>query len=89
MCRTRIEGRGMHRSRRRWKDIIRIRLREIGCGGVDWLNLVHDTDQWKAHVSTALNLRVPQNVKKFLTSCATAGFSRRTQLHRVSYVLRV
>jgi hypothetical protein len=31
-----------------------------------------------------MNLRVPKNVGKFLSSCATGGFSRRTQLHGVS-----
>jgi hypothetical protein len=32
-------------------------------------------------VSTVMNLRVPYNVGKFLSSCASGGFSRRVQLH--------
>jgi hypothetical protein len=43
-------------------------FRERGCGGVDWINLVHDRDQWKAHVNMATELRVPYNVEKFLKS---------------------
>jgi hypothetical protein len=33
--------------------------REIGCGGMDWIDLAQDRDQWKALVNTVLNLRVP------------------------------
>jgi hypothetical protein len=36
-------------------------------------------------VNTVMNLRISQNVEKFLSSCATGGFSRRAQLHEVSY----
>jgi hypothetical protein len=32
--------------RRRWKDNIKINLREIGWGGMDWIDLAHDRDQW-------------------------------------------
>jgi hypothetical protein len=35
-------------------------------------------------VNTAMNLRVPQNVRIFLSGCITGGFSRRAQLHGVS-----
>jgi hypothetical protein len=34
-------------------------LREIGWGGMEWIDLAHDRDQWKALVKTILNLRVP------------------------------
>jgi hypothetical protein len=44
--------------RRRWIDIIKIDLREIGWDGVDWID-VQDRDQWRALVNTALKLRVP------------------------------
>jgi hypothetical protein len=33
------------RPRRRWQDNIRMDLREIGCGGIDWINLAQDSDQ--------------------------------------------
>jgi hypothetical protein len=34
-------------------------LREIGWGGMDWIDLAQDRDQWRALVNTAMNLRVP------------------------------
>jgi hypothetical protein len=34
-------------------------LREIECGGMDWIDLAQDKDQWKALVNTVMNLRVP------------------------------
>jgi hypothetical protein len=30
----------------RWEDNIKIDLREIGCGGVNWTKLAHDMFQW-------------------------------------------
>jgi hypothetical protein len=45
-------------SRHGWEDNIRMDLREIGWKGVDWINLAHDRDQWRASVNTVTNLRV-------------------------------
>jgi hypothetical protein len=75
--------RPLEKSRRRWEDNIRMDLREIGWGGMDWIDLAQVRDQWKALVNAVMNLRVPQNFGKFLSSCATGGFSRRTQFHGV------
>jgi hypothetical protein len=51
---------------------------------MDLIDLAQDRNQWKALVNTVMNLRVPQNVGKFFSSCATGAFSRRAQLHGVS-----
>jgi hypothetical protein len=51
-------------------------LRETGWGGMDWIHLAQDRDQWRALVNTVWNLRVPWNVWKFLRSWATGGSSR-------------
>jgi hypothetical protein len=56
-------------------------LREIGWDGMDWIDLAQDRDQWRAPVNTAMNLRVPWNDGKFLSSCKIGGFSGRAQLH--------
>jgi hypothetical protein len=50
--------RSLGRPRRRWEDGIRMDLREIGLGGVDWIRLSHDRDRWRAVVSAVMNLRV-------------------------------
>jgi hypothetical protein len=56
----RPEGRRpLGRSRRRWEDNIKIDLREIGFGDVDWIHLAQDRDRWRALVNTVMNLRVP------------------------------
>jgi hypothetical protein len=45
--------------RHRWVNNIKMDLREIGWDGMDWNDLVHDRDQWRAIVNTVMNLRVP------------------------------
>jgi hypothetical protein len=50
--------RPLGRPRRRWEDGIRMDLREIGLGGVDWIRISQDRDRWRAVVSAVMNLRV-------------------------------
>jgi hypothetical protein len=64
------EGRGVHRvlvwkpegkkpmgiPRRRWEDKIKMDLQEVGCGGMDWIDLAQDRDRWRALVNAAMNL---------------------------------
>jgi hypothetical protein len=51
--------RPLGRPRRRWEDNIRMYLREIGWGCMDWTDVSQDRDQWRALVNTAMKLRVP------------------------------
>jgi hypothetical protein len=44
---------------RRWEDNIRMDLRGIGWGGMDWIDLAQDRDQWRALVNKVMNYRVP------------------------------
>jgi hypothetical protein len=54
------EGRRpLGRPRRRWEDNIKMDLREVGWGGMDWINLAQDRDRWRALVNAVMNLRVP------------------------------
>jgi hypothetical protein len=54
---------------------------EIGLDGMDLIDLAQDRDRWKALVNTVMDLRVPQNAEKFLSSFTIGNFSRRAQLH--------
>jgi hypothetical protein len=47
------------RPRHRWVDSIKMHLRETVLGGMDWIDLVQNWDQWKVLVNTIMNLRVP------------------------------
>jgi hypothetical protein len=44
-----------------------------------------DKDQLRIFVNTALNFRIPQNVRKFLSNCPTGGFSKMAQLHVANF----
>jgi hypothetical protein len=51
--------RPLGRPRRRWVYSIRMDLQEVGCGHVDWIGLVQDSDMWRTLVSAVMNPRVP------------------------------
>jgi hypothetical protein len=54
------EGRRpLGRPRRRWLDIIRMDLVELGWGDVDWIGVSQDRDRWRALVNSVFNLRLP------------------------------
>jgi hypothetical protein len=51
------EGRRpLGRLRRRWEDNIKM---DMGCGGMDWIELAQDRDGWRTLVTAVMNLRVP------------------------------
>ena len=49
----------LERPRRRWEDNIKMELQEVGCGGMDWIELAQDRDTWRTFVTAVMNLRVP------------------------------
>jgi hypothetical protein len=51
--------RPLGRPTRRWEDAIKMDLKEVGCGGMDWIELVQYRDRWRALVYLVMNLRVP------------------------------
>jgi hypothetical protein len=53
------ERRPLGRPRRRWEDNIKMDLRKIGFGDVDWIQWAQDRGRWRALVNTVMNLRVP------------------------------
>jgi hypothetical protein len=50
--------RPLGRPRHRWEDNIEMYLQEVGCRGVDWIELAQDRDRWRALVTAVVNLRV-------------------------------
>jgi hypothetical protein len=44
--------------RRRWEDNIKMDLQEVGCDGIDCIDLAQDKDRWWARVNAVMNLRV-------------------------------
>jgi len=51
--------RPLARPRSRWEDNIKMDLEEVGCRGMDWIELAQDRDRWRALVTAVMNLRVP------------------------------
>ena len=54
------EGRRpLGRPRHRWEDNIKMDLQEVGCGGMDWIDVSQDRDRWRALVTAVMKLPVP------------------------------
>jgi len=51
--------RPFRRRRRRWEDNIKMDLQEVGCRGMDWIELAQDRDRWRVLVKAVMNLRIP------------------------------
>ena len=47
------------RLRRRRENNIKMDPQEVGCGGMDWIDLAEDRDRWRTVVNTVMNIRVP------------------------------
>jgi hypothetical protein len=46
------------RPRHRWEDNINMDVQEVGCGGMDWIELAQNRDRWRALVNAVMNLRI-------------------------------
>jgi hypothetical protein len=66
------------RSRRRWEDNIKTDLQEVGCWGMEWIDLAQDRDWWRAHVNESSG-----SIKCTEFDWEPVSYSRRTLLHGV------
>jgi len=47
------------RHRPRCEDNIKMNLKEVGCGDMDWIDPAQDRDRWRALVNEVINFRIP------------------------------
>jgi hypothetical protein len=53
------EGKSTRRHRHRWEDNIKMELRDIVFGEVDWIHLAQYRDRWRSLVNTVIDIWVP------------------------------
>ena len=72
VCRVLVwkpEGnRTLGRPRCRWEDNIKMDLQEVGCEGMDWIDLAQDMDRCRVLVNAVMKFRGSLNARNFLTS---------------------
>jgi hypothetical protein len=63
VCRVSVgkpeEKRPLGRPRLRWEDNIKVNLKVMGFGDMDWIEPAQDRDRWLALVNAVMNFRVP------------------------------
>jgi hypothetical protein len=81
-----LEGRTrLGKSRHKWVDNIKMDLREISWGGMQWICVAQGSGHLEGSCERIMYFLVPRNAEKFLSSCRTGGLSRRARLNGLSY----
>ena len=57
-CNKYVKERSLGRDRHRWEDNIKVDLQEVGCGGMDWMDLAQNRDGWRSLVNAVMKVRV-------------------------------
>jgi hypothetical protein len=79
--------RPLARPRHRWVNNIKMNHREVRWRGMDLNDLDQCRDEWRELLNTLMDFRIPENIGKFLSIYTAGGFSRRAQLHELSYIM--
>jgi len=58
--------RPLGRNSRRWEDNIKMDLRKMGCGGMDWIEMAQDRDRWPGTCECSNELSGSINCGEFL-----------------------
>jgi hypothetical protein len=53
------EKRPLGRPKRRYEDDIKMDLQEVGCGGIDWIDLAQDRDRRRVLANAVMSLQFP------------------------------
>jgi hypothetical protein len=53
-----IKPKRMGRPWHRWEDNTKMNLQEVGCEGMDWIELTQDRDRSRALVNAVMKIRV-------------------------------
>ena len=75
------------RPRRRWKENIKMDLKEIGINAENWVDSAQDRDYWRALVNAALNFRVAYTME-LVSNSACSSFTEVRPLSRLKLSLR-
>jgi hypothetical protein len=59
LARKHAGKRPLGRPRHRWEVNNKMDVHEMGCGGMDWVDLAQDRERWQALVNAVMNFRVP------------------------------
>jgi hypothetical protein len=51
--------RPLGKPRYRWEDINKMDLQELGCGGMDWIELAQDRGRWRTLMNAVMKLPFP------------------------------
>jgi hypothetical protein len=83
MGRPGVGGKRSHgKLRRRWEGNNKMCLQEITCR--EWTDLPQGRDNWWAFVDTVMEVCVPYNAGRYLTTCGNVRFSEQTPWHALS-----
>ena len=63
-----LRERTIRETKNRWEDNFKMDLQEVGCDGMDWIDMAQDRDRWQALVNAVMNLLVSCNALYFLTN---------------------